>query len=100
MAAQSVAVGRSLLLGSAVVRLRHGRRWNPAAEAQAIDRAHRIGQVRTVIAYRLLSRGTVEERVAELQQQKRDLVDALIGDPALGAKLTRQDLEALLDLGV
>jgi SNF2 family DNA or RNA helicase len=73
--------------------------WNPAAEAQAIDRAHRIGQARTVIAYRLLSRNTVEERVAELQEQKRDLVDALIGDQALGAKLTREDLEGLLQLG-
>ncbi|MDQ2642858.1 MAG: DEAD/DEAH box helicase [Myxococcota bacterium] len=73
--------------------------WNPAVEAQAIDRAHRIGQQRTVIAYRLLARHTVEERVAELQSQKRDLVESLMGDSALSAKLTRSDLEALLDLG-
>jgi len=73
--------------------------WNPAVEAQAIDRAHRIGQHRTVIAYRLLARDTVEERVAALQTQKRALVDSLIGDTALSAKLTRADLEALLDLG-
>jgi superfamily II DNA or RNA helicase len=71
--------------------------WNPAVEAQAIDRAHRIGQTRNVIAYRLLARGTVEEKVAELQLQKKALADALLGDSAaaLGA-LTREDLERLL----
>ena len=47
--------------------------WNPAVEAQAIDRAHRIGQSRHVFAYRLLARDTVEEKVAELQQTKREL---------------------------
>ena len=71
--------------------------WNPAVEAQAIDRAHRIGQTRTVFAYKLIARGTVEEKVAELQQQKRELADALFGDggAALGG-LRREDLELLL----
>ena len=71
--------------------------WNPAVEAQAIDRAHRIGQTRTVIAYRLLARGTVEDKVAELQKQKRELADALLGGPtaSLGG-LTREDLALLL----
>jgi hypothetical protein len=74
--------------------------WNPAVEAQAIDRAHRIGQTRPVIAYRLLARHTVEERVAELQDQKRQLVAAVMGDEgAFTGKLTRDDLESLLDLG-
>src|SRR5260221_9988455 len=74
--------------------------WNPAAEAQAIDRAHRIGQANTVIAYRLLARGTVEERVAALQEQKRHLVATLIGEGgALSQRITRADLEGLLDLG-
>jgi len=73
--------------------------WNPAAEAQAIDRAHRIGQTRNVIAYRLLAKGTVEERVAQLQTQKRDLVAGILGgDQALSSRLTRGDLEALLSL--
>ena len=53
--------------------------WNPAVEAQAIDRTHRIGQDRTVIAYRMLTRGTVEEKIWELQQRKasmaRDILD-------------------------
>jgi SNF2 family DNA or RNA helicase len=74
--------------------------WNPAVEAQAIDRAHRIGQTRPVIAYRLLARNTVEERVAQLQDQKRQLVAAVMGDEgAFAGKLTRDDLESLLDLG-
>ena len=73
--------------------------WNPAVEAQAIDRAHRIGQTRPVIAYRLLARNTVEERVAQLQDQKRQLVAAVMGDEgAFAGKLTRDDLESLLDL--
>ena len=48
--------------------------WNPAVEAQAIDRTHRIGQDRTVIAYRLISRGTIEEKIYDLQQRKAALV--------------------------
>ena len=74
--------------------------WNPAVEAQAIDRAHRIGQTRPVIAYRLLARNTVEERVAQLQDQKRQLIAAVMGDEgAFAGKLTTDDLESLLDLG-
>jgi len=71
--------------------------WNPAVEAQAIDRAHRIGQARHVFAYRLIARDTVEERVLELQQRKRRLADAiLMADNALLRDLTREDLELLL----
>lgn len=71
--------------------------WNPASEAQAIDRAHRIGQTRKVIAYRILAQNTVEEKVAALQQEKRDLAEALFGDTAnFSAKFTRDDLEKLL----
>ena len=71
--------------------------WNPAVEAQAIDRAHRIGQTRQVFAYRLIARDTVEEKVLELQQTKRDLADAIItADNSLIHNLTREDLELLL----
>ncbi len=52
--------------------------WNPAVEAQAVDRAHRIGQTRNVFAYRLIARDTVEEKVLELQASKRDLAAAII----------------------
>jgi len=71
--------------------------WNPAVEQQAIDRAHRIGQTRPVMAYRLLTKDTVEERVAELQEHKRGLAEALLGsDKSLAAELTKEDLEVLL----
>ena len=71
--------------------------WNPSVEAQAIDRAHRIGQTRQVFAYRLIARDTVEEKVLELQKTKRDLADAIItADNSLLHSLTREDLELLL----
>jgi SNF2 family DNA or RNA helicase len=71
--------------------------WNPAVEAQAIDRAHRIGQTRRVVAYRLIARDTVEEKVEALQSRKRELAAALFGDAsAFTGKLTRDDLTALL----
>jgi superfamily II DNA or RNA helicase len=71
--------------------------WNPAVEAQAIDRTHRIGQTRSVFAYRLIARDTVEEKVLELQQSKRALADAIINaDNSLIRNLGREDLELLL----
>jgi superfamily II DNA or RNA helicase len=71
--------------------------WNPAAEMQAIDRAHRMGQQRTVHAYRLVCRGTVEEQVLELQAKKKALSDAILGgDGALLQELSRSDLQHLL----
>jgi superfamily II DNA or RNA helicase len=71
--------------------------WNPASEAQAIDRAHRIGQTKTVFAYRLLARGTIEEKVEELQREKRALAEGFFGEKggAIGG-MTREDLERLL----
>lgn len=71
--------------------------WNPAAEAQATDRAHRIGQTRPVTVYRLLTRGTVEEKVVRLQEKKRNLASVIDeageGDPvAWGA----EDFKAVL----
>ena len=71
--------------------------WNPAVEAQAIDRTHRIGQSRPVFAYRLIARDTVEEKVLELQKSKRALAEAIIGeDNRLVGNLKREDLELLL----
>ncbi len=71
--------------------------WNPAAEAQATDRAHRIGQTRPVTVYRLLTRGTVEEKVVRLQAKKRELASAIdedgIGD---AAGWSMEDLESML----
>jgi SNF2 family DNA or RNA helicase len=71
--------------------------WNPAVEAQAVDRAHRIGQTQHVFAYRLIARDTVEEKVLELQKTKRDLAAAILGeDSSLIRDLRREDLELLL----
>jgi superfamily II DNA or RNA helicase len=73
--------------------------WNPAVEAQAIDRAHRVGQTRTVFAYRMIVRDTVEEKIIELQQKKRDLADAILeGDESSNVlqNLSVEDLELLL----
>ena len=71
--------------------------WNPAVEAQAIDRAHRIGQGRPVTAYRLVCRGTVEEKILALQQKKRAVMDmALEDDAAIFAGVTDEELDELL----
>ncbi|MCA9262445.1 MAG: SNF2 helicase associated domain-containing protein, partial [Planctomycetales bacterium] len=71
--------------------------WNPAVEAQAVDRAHRIGQTRPVMAYRMICRGTVEEKIVELKRQKQELADAIISaDESLISSLTADDLRMLL----
>jgi superfamily II DNA or RNA helicase len=71
--------------------------WNPAVEAQAIDRAHRFGQNRSVNAYRLITRGTVEERILQLQEKKRGIISSTLDEQSpLMQSLTDQDLELLL----
>jgi superfamily II DNA or RNA helicase len=71
--------------------------WNPAVEAQAIDRAHRIGQTQPVFAYRLIARDTVEEKIIELQRSKRQLADAILaGEGTPLGDLTADDLKMLL----
>jgi SNF2 family DNA or RNA helicase len=71
--------------------------WNPAVEMQAIDRAHRVGQTRRVFAYRLICQNTVEEKISELQQQKRELADAILEqNSSVLQSLTADDLKLLL----
>ncbi|HQR38982.1 MAG TPA: DEAD/DEAH box helicase, partial [Blastocatellia bacterium] len=73
--------------------------WNPAVEDQATDRAYRIGQTRNVFAYKLIAKGTVEDKLLELQSRKRDLVAGVLGaESSLGKTLTREDLEQLFSL--
>ncbi len=86
--------GLNLTAASVVVHLDPW--WNPAIEAQATDRAHRIGQTRTVTAYKLIASGTVEEMILALQARKKALVEATIdADRILVDALTREDLAAV-----
>lgn len=70
--------------------------WNPAVEDQAADRAHRIGQDRPVMVYRLVAKDTVEEKILALQERKRRIADAALGEAEHAAGLTREDLLDLL----
>ncbi len=70
--------------------------WNPAVEDQAADRAHRIGQDKPVMVYKLVALETVEERILQLQDKKRQIADAALGEAGQAASLTRDDLLALL----
>lgn len=71
--------------------------WNPAVEAQATDRAHRIGQKRVVTAYKLITRGTVEEKILNLQQKKREAIEATIeSEEPLMTSLSMQEIQELL----
>jgi len=71
--------------------------WNPAVEAQAVDRAHRIGQTRRVFAYRLIARDTVEEKILALQARKRELADSIVrADENMITSLSADDVELLL----
>ena len=71
--------------------------WNPAVEDQAADRAHRIGQERPVMIYRLVAERTVEERILDLQTKKRALADAALQQTHQATQITRKDLLALLE---
>ncbi|ADU51685.1 SNF2-related protein [Thermaerobacter marianensis DSM 12885] len=91
------AGGTGLNLTAASYVIHYDPWWNPAVEEQATGRAHRIGQDRPVFSYKLITRGTVEEKILQLQEQKRALAGALLaGDGQLGKDLTREDLEFLL----
>jgi superfamily II DNA or RNA helicase len=70
--------------------------WNPAVEDQAADRAHRIGQDKPVMVYRMVARDTVEERILELQDRKRALANAALSEAGGATAITRDDLLALL----
>lgn len=71
--------------------------WNPATEAQAVDRAHRIGQTRPVMVYRMVARDTIEERVVELQRRKAELFSSVLDDGEhFSTALTAEDLRGLL----
>ncbi|SFE96802.1 DEAD/DEAH box helicase [Thermoflexibacter ruber] len=70
--------------------------WNPAVEDQASDRAHRIGQQRPVTIYRLVTKGTIEEKIVKLHQDKRDLADSLLEGTEVSGKMSTEELLALI----
>jgi SNF2 family DNA or RNA helicase len=72
--------------------------WNPAVEHQAVDRAHRIGQKKTVSVYRLVTENSVEQKIMDLKSKKSKIVDALIHEPGLSTiNLSKMDLESLFE---
>jgi superfamily II DNA or RNA helicase len=70
--------------------------WNPAVEDQASDRSHRIGQEKPVTIYRLITEGTIEEKILQLHAEKRELADSLLEGADSGARLTAEEMLALL----
>jgi len=90
------AAGAGLNLTSAPYVILYDPWWNPAVEAQAIDRTHRIGQTQNVFAYRLVVKESIEEKIRVLQEKKKQLVDAVLGDKGFAKTLTLEDLNFLL----
>lgn len=72
--------------------------WNPAVEEQAADRAHRMGQTKKVEVIKLIARGTIEEKMNELQQRKKHLIEEIISPEGYEGKLTEEDIKDLLDI--
>jgi SNF2 family DNA or RNA helicase len=93
------AAGTGLNLTRADHVVHYDRWWNPAVEAQATDRAYRIGQTRPVQVHRMIAEGTVEDRIATLMEAKRELADAVVGsgEQAL-SRLGNDELANLVEL--
>jgi SNF2 family DNA or RNA helicase len=91
------AGGTGLNLTGADVVIHYDPWWNVAAQNQATDRAHRIGQTKTVAVYRLIAKDTIEEKIMEIQESKKDLADAILsGEQQSLGQLSRDELMDLL----
>lgn len=89
------AAGTGLNLTNASYVILYDPWWNPAVEAQAIDRTHRIGQTQNVNAYRMIAPGTVEEKIWDLQQRKAQTISDVLGEEGFAKNLNQNDLEYL-----
>jgi SNF2 family DNA or RNA helicase len=89
------AGGTGLTLTSADVVIHYDPWWNPAVQAQATDRAYRIGQTKPVISYQLFAAGSVEERILGLQRSKRHVADAILGQGSASSALSENDVDVL-----
>ena len=90
------AGGTGLNLTTADTVIHYDPWWNPAVENQATDRAHRIGQSKNVFVYKLMTVGTVEEKIGAMQARKKELVEGLLdAERAQNLKLTPDDLDVL-----
>jgi SNF2 family DNA or RNA helicase len=94
LSTKAAGTGLNLIGADTVIFYDHD--WNPANDSQAMDRAYRIGQTRNVTIYRLISKGTIEEKILERQKLKQTLADVVIGSDELGFKDLSK--EELLDL--
>ena len=94
-----MAGGTGLNLTGADMVMHYDPWWNPAVEDQATDRAHRIGQKKTVYVMKMIASGSIEEKVLELQRRKQAVIAATVDttDAAVMEKLTAEDLNALLN---
>ena len=91
------AGGTGLNLTGADIVIHYDPWWNAAAQNQATDRAHRIGQTHTVTVYKLIARHTIEEKILELQENKKALSDQILSEERVTAsQLTKEELLKLL----
>ena len=91
------AGGTGLNLTGADVVIHYDPWWNLAVQNQATDRAHRIGQTQIVTVYKLIIKGTIEERIVEMQESKKQLAEDILGGENIGTTtISKEDLLALL----
>ena len=91
------AGGTGLNLTAADIVIHFDPWWNAAVQNQATDRAHRIGQENVVTVYKLIAKGTIEEKIVELQEKKKELADQILGGEEMGtASFTREELMEIL----
>ena len=93
------AGGVGLNLTGADVVIHYDPWWNQAVQNQATDRAHRIGQIKKVTVYKLIAKGSIEEKIQKLQETKKDLADQIIGGESVQlGNMSREDMLELLDV--